>query len=128
MSSGLDPDQDQQNASPDLGPNSLQRLLAGTKVAASKEIENTFIMHYSLLIRPLACGNCRRCDTVRYFNIDCQKYTYIIALTLKAPRKKSIYKCRIEVVCCKLLPNITDKLSFEANSVDPDQTAPIGAV
>ena len=30
-----------------------------------------------------------------------------------------------EVVCCKLLPNITDKLSLEANSVDPEQTAPI---
>ena len=33
-----------------------------------------------------------------------------------------------EVVCCKKLPNITDKLSIEANSVDPEQTAPIGAV
>ena len=33
-----------------------------------------------------------------------------------------------EVVCCKYLPNITDKLSIEANSVDPEQTAPIGAV
>ena len=33
-----------------------------------------------------------------------------------------------EVVCYKLLPNITDKLSIEANSVDTEQTAPIGAV
>ena len=33
-----------------------------------------------------------------------------------------------EVVCCKYLPRITDKLSIEANSVDPEQTAPIGAV
>ena len=33
-----------------------------------------------------------------------------------------------EVVCCKKLPNITDKLRLEANSVDPEQTAPIGAV
>ena len=33
-----------------------------------------------------------------------------------------------EVVCCKQLPNITDELSIEANSVDPEQTAPIGAV
>ena len=33
-----------------------------------------------------------------------------------------------EVVCCILLPNITDELSIEANSVDPEQTAPIGAV
>ena len=33
-----------------------------------------------------------------------------------------------EVVCCKQLPNITDKLGIEANSVDLDQTAPIGTV
>ena len=33
-----------------------------------------------------------------------------------------------EVVCCKKLPNITDELSTEANGVDPEQTAPIGAV
>ena len=33
-----------------------------------------------------------------------------------------------EVVCCKWLPSITDKLSIKASSVDPEQTAPIGAV
>ena len=33
-----------------------------------------------------------------------------------------------EVVCCKKVPNITDKLSIEANSVDSEQTVPIGAV
>ena len=33
-----------------------------------------------------------------------------------------------EVVCCKLLPSITDNLSIEANSMDPELTAPIGAV
>ena len=33
-----------------------------------------------------------------------------------------------EVVCSKLLPKFTDELSIEANSVDPEQTAPIGAV
>ena len=33
-----------------------------------------------------------------------------------------------EVVWCKYLPSITDKLSIEANSLDPEQTAPIGAV
>ena len=32
------------------------------------------------------------------------------------------------VVCCKTLPNITEELSIEASSVDPDQTAPIRAV
>ena len=31
-------------------------------------------------------------------------------------------------VCYKELPNITDNLSTEANSLDPEQTAPIGAV
>ena len=33
-----------------------------------------------------------------------------------------------EVICYELLPNITEKLSIEANSVDPEQTTPIGAV
>ena len=33
-----------------------------------------------------------------------------------------------EAVRCKKLPNITDELSMEASSVDPEQTAPIGAV
>ena len=33
-----------------------------------------------------------------------------------------------EVVCCKCLPNIIEELSIEANSLDPEQTAPIGAV
>ena len=33
-----------------------------------------------------------------------------------------------EVVCFKKMPDITDELSKEANSMDPDQTAPIGAV
>ena len=33
-----------------------------------------------------------------------------------------------EVICYKQLPNITDNLSIEANSVDPEQAAPIGAV
>ena len=33
-----------------------------------------------------------------------------------------------EFVCSEYLPSITDELSIEANSVDPEQTAPIGAV
>ena len=33
-----------------------------------------------------------------------------------------------DVVCCKYLPSIANKLSIEANRVDPEQTAPIGAV
>ena len=56
-----------------------------------------------------------------------EKRSYI--LNLKAPRKKMHLKMSsAEVVCCKQLPNITDELSMEANSVDPEQTAPIGAV
>ena len=33
-----------------------------------------------------------------------------------------------EVICCKKFPSITDEFSLEANSVDPEQSAPIGAV
>ena len=48
--------------------------------------------------------------------------------TLKGPRKNASEN----VVCwsplLQILPNITDKLHIEANSVDPEQTAPIGAV
>ena len=29
-----------------------------------------------------------------------------------------------EIVCCKLLPKVTDELHIEANGVDPEQTAP----
>ena len=32
------------------------------------------------------------------------------------------------VACCKYLPNITHDLSIEANSVDQEQTAPLGSV
>ena len=50
-------------------------------------------------------------------------------LILKAQRKKMHLKMSsVEVVCCKKMPNITDELSIEANSLDPEQTAPIGAV
>ena len=50
-------------------------------------------------------------------------------LTLKEPRKKMHLKMSSAVVvCCKYLPSITDELSIEANSVYPEQTAPIGAV
>ena len=42
------------------------------------------------------------------------------SLTLKAPRKNASEN----VVCCKLLPKVTDELNIEANGVDPEQTAP----
>ena len=48
---------------------------------------------------------------------------------LSAKKKMHLKISSAEVFCCKNLPNIiTDKLSIEANSVDPEQTAPIGAV
>ena len=43
-------------------------------------------------------------------------------LTLKAPRKMHLKLSSVEVVCCKKC------LTLEANGVDPEQTAPIGAV
>ena len=52
----------------------------------------------------------------------------IMPLTLKAATKMHLKMSSAEVVCCKYLPNIIDELSIEANSVDPEQTAPIGAV
>ena len=44
-------------------------------------------------------------------------------LTLRAPRKNCIWKC-----CLLKSSNFTDELSIEANRVDPEQTAPMGAV
>ena len=38
-------------------------------------------------------------------------------------KKMHLKMSSAEVVCCKYLPNITDELSLEANSVDPEQTA-----
>ena len=46
-------------------------------------------------------------------------------LTLKTPREMHLKMSSAEVVCCKILPIITDELSIEANSVDPEQTAPV---
>ena len=40
--------------------------------------------------------------------------------------KKHLKMSSVEVVCCKYIPSITDdELIIEANSVDPEQTAPI---
>ena len=33
-----------------------------------------------------------------------------------------------KVICCKWFPSITDEFSIEANSVDSEQSVPIGAV
>ena len=47
---------------------------------------------------------------------------------LKRQEKMHLKMSSSEVVCCKELTNIADKLGIEANSADPEQTAPIGAV
>ena len=63
-------------------------------------------------------------------NWDVKNQTKLVykGLTLKAPGKKMPLKMSsAEVVCCKKLPSITGELSIEANSLDPEQTAPIGA-
>ena len=60
-------------------------------------------------------------DVVKVHYLLSQRY-----LALKALRKKMHLKMlSAEVICCKKLPKITDELSIEANSVDPEQTAPI---
>ena len=68
-----------------------------------------------------------------YLQMCLERFIYTVKLTykltLKAPRKKMHLKMSsAEAVCCKYLPNITEEFSIEANSVDPEQTAPIGAV
>ena len=45
-----------------------------------------------------------------------------------AKKKVHLKMSSAEVVCCKELPNIADELDLEANSMDSEQTAPIGAV
>ena len=47
---------------------------------------------------------------------------------MRQEKKMHLKMSSAEVICFKYLPNITDELSIEANSVDPEQTAPIGAV
>ena len=49
-------------------------------------------------------------------------------LPIERQEKKHLKMLSAEVVCCKQLHNITDELSIEANSVDPEQTAPMGTV
>ena len=47
---------------------------------------------------------------------------------LSAKKKMHLKMSSAEVVCRKKLPCITDESSIEANSVDPEQTAAMGAV
>ena len=57
-------------------------------------------------------------------SIRCTGYLQARLTRLKMHLKMS----STEVNSCKKLPSITDELSIEENSVDPEQTAPIGAV
>ena len=45
----------------------------------------------------------------------------MLLLPLKRQKKMHLKMSSAEVLCCKKLPNITDELSKEANSVDPEQ-------
>ena len=47
---------------------------------------------------------------------------------LKRQEKMHLKISSTEVVCCKKMPNITDELSIEANSVDPEQIAPMSSL
>ena len=50
-------------------------------------------------------------------------------LTFKAPAKILLLKIiSAEVVCCIYLLTLLSNVSVETNSVDPDQSSPIGAV
>ena len=63
-------------------------------------------------------------DILLKFEVKMKNTTTQRLLALKAPRKKKAFEkiTSAEVVCCRFLPNITDELSIEANSVDPEQT------
>ena len=52
----------------------------------------------------------------------------LISVTLKRQERMRLKMSSAEVVCCKWSPNITEELSIEENRVDPEQTAPMGAV
>ena len=63
----------------------------------------------------------------------CKGYqqTTLVGIKLKqcsndlAKEKMHLKMLSAEVVRCKKLPNITDELSIESSSLDPEQTAPI---
>ena len=56
-------------------------------------------------------------------------FSVIITFNPYSAKKKMHLKMSpAEVVCCKYLPNIPDELSIDVSSVNPEQTAPIGAV
>ena len=62
------------------------------------------------------------------FSVSCGFVLSIITNPYSAKKKMHLKMSSAGVACCKYLPNITDELSIKANSVDPEQTAPIGAV
>ena len=65
---------------------------------------------------------------MRRFPFSIKRTLGLYGLTLKTLRKKMHLKMSsAEVVCCKYLHNITDKLSIEANSMDPEHTVSLGA-
>ena len=51
-----------------------------------------------------------------------------LPLTFKAPGKMHLKMSSAEVVCCNNCLTLLANLSIQAKNVDPEQTAPIGAV
>ena len=55
-------------------------------------------------------------------DLDNKQNFWVYISPLKREEKMHLKMLSAEVVCCKKLPNITDKLSIEANSVEYDQS------
>ena len=66
-------------------------------------------------------------DSVQPQRLATCRIIQLAVKTLKAPRKKGIWKCPLLKSSAANI-YIIDKVSIEANSVYPEQTAPIGAV
>ena len=56
-------------------------------------------------------------------SVGSAKQIICVNTQIKQKEKMHLKMSSAEVVCCKLLPNITDELSIETNSVDLEQTA-----
>ena len=54
-------------------------------------------------------------------------YNYLLRLNLKAPAKMHLKILFAFVICCIYLLALLTDVSVEANSFDPDQTAPTGS-
>ena len=82
----------------------------------------TAILMWYLLIQRDVCRTTNRWWELllRYWNLVIYYMKYLRVLTLKAPRKKCIWKMMsAEVICCKYLPNIMDKFKKRSKQCGP---------